>query len=117
MGKVVGFEMNSQEPEKAAKFYAEVFGWKVHEPSWDYWPVTTDENTESNHLQGGISKGPHDYPHGTRVQIEVNSIDHSLSKAVANGAMVLREKMEFDDFYLAYLVDPTGIGIGLIENK
>ncbi len=33
------------------------------------------------------------------------------------GATILREKMEFDDFYLAYLVDPTGIGIGLIQHK
>lgn len=34
-----------------------------------------------------------------------------------NGAMVVRDKMEVDDFYLAYLVDPTGIGFGLIQKK
>lgn len=28
MGRVVGFELNSQDPEKAAKFYSDVFGWK-----------------------------------------------------------------------------------------
>ncbi|SEV96993.1 hypothetical protein SAMN05192557_1064 [Aliicoccus persicus] len=31
--------------------------------------------------------------------------------------MVIRDKMEFDEFFLAYLVDPTGIGIGLIQKK
>ncbi|MDQ0175450.1 putative enzyme related to lactoylglutathione lyase [Bacillus chungangensis] len=31
--------------------------------------------------------------------------------------MVVRDKMEFDEFYLAYLVDPTGNGIGLVQYK
>lgn len=32
-------------------------------------------------------------------------------------AMVVREKMEFDEFYLAYLVDPTGVGFEFIQKK
>ncbi|EON74137.1 hypothetical protein H131_01608 [Lysinibacillus sphaericus OT4b.31] len=35
----------------------------------------------------------------------------------ANGAIIVRDKMELDDFYLAYLVDPTGLGLGLIQKK
>ncbi|MBB4824875.1 putative enzyme related to lactoylglutathione lyase [Sporosarcina luteola] len=115
MGKVVGFELNSQQPEKAIDFYSEVFGWKVAPPNWEYWPVTTADNTGA--INGGISKGPSDYPHGIRIQIEVESIDETISKATGKGALVVREKMEFDDFFLAYLVDPTGLGIGLIETK
>jgi hypothetical protein len=34
-----------------------------------------------------------------------------------NGAMVVRDKMEFEEFYLAYIVDPVGLGLGLIERK
>ena len=113
-GKVVGFELSSQEPEKAAAFYSNVFGWEVSEPKWDYQEVTTGHD---DGIGGGISKGPHDYPHGTRIQIEVVSIDETISAAKKNGAMVVREKMEFDQFYLAYMVDPTGVGIGLIEKK
>lgn len=41
MGRVIGFELNSQEPEKAAAFYAKVFGWEVAAPNWEYWGVTT----------------------------------------------------------------------------
>lgn len=117
MGKVVGFEISSQDPEKATRFYANVFGWEIAEPNWNYWPVQTKKDLSKAGINGGISKGPHDYPHGTRLQIEVDSIDKALAKAVENGAMVVREKMTFDDFYLAYLVDPTGIGFGLIERK
>ncbi|NRF91340.1 hypothetical protein HQN89_09940 [Paenibacillus frigoriresistens] len=52
-----------------------------------------------------------------RIQIEVDNIDEALTKSVESGAQVVRGKMEFDDFYLAYLVDPVGNGIGLIQNK
>ncbi|KAB2332172.1 hypothetical protein F7731_17420 [Cytobacillus depressus] len=90
--------------------------WKVAAPHWDYWAVTTCKNDRPG-IDGGIGKGPNDYPHGTRIQIEVDSIDEAIAKAVESGAMVVREKMEFDEFYLAYLVDPVGLGFGLIENK
>lgn len=116
MGRVIGFELNNQEPEKAAEFYSKVFGWEIAEPHWDYWAVTTGGD-EKPGINGGIGKGPNDYPHGTRIQIEVASIDEVISKAKSNGAMIVRDKMEFDDFYLAYLVDPVGLGFGLIQKK
>lgn len=114
MARIVGFEISSQEPEKAVKFYSTVFEWEIGEPNWGFWPV---KSTGQVDIEGGISKGPHDYPHGTRIQIEVDSIDDTIVKAVDNGAMIVREKMEFEEFFLAYLVDPTGVGFGLIERK
>ncbi|UOR12674.1 VOC family protein [Halobacillus amylolyticus] len=116
MGKVVGFELNSQEPDKAAKFYSEVFGWGISDPQWDYRTVFPNQDTTTS-LNGGISKGPADYPHGTRIQLEVVSLDDAMLKAEDNGAVVVRDKMEFDEFFLAYLVDPTGIGFGLIQKR
>ncbi|WHY88446.1 VOC family protein [Neobacillus novalis] len=116
MGKVIGFELNSQEPEKAAEFYSKVFGWEIAEPKWDYWAVTTGKNIKPG-IDGGIGRGPNDYANGTRIQIEVDSIDEAISNAKNNGAMIVRDKMEFDNFYLAYLVDPVGLGFGLIQKK
>jgi predicted enzyme related to lactoylglutathione lyase len=116
MGRVVSFELSSQNPEQATKFYSSVFGWKVGEPNWDYWPVETGEGAQPG-IDGGISRGPSDFPHGTRMIIEVDSIDTAISDAQENGAKILRDKMEFDDFYLAYLVDPVGISFGLIQPK
>ncbi|MDW0117743.1 VOC family protein [Sporosarcina thermotolerans] len=115
-GNVIGFELNSQEPEKAAEFYSTVFGWEIAKPKWDYRAISTGD-IEHGGINGGIAKGPHDFPHGARIQIEVDLIDEAILKATENGAMIVREKMEFDEFYLAYLVDPTGIGFGLIQNK
>ncbi|OPA73819.1 hypothetical protein BVG16_27470 [Paenibacillus selenitireducens] len=116
MGRVVLFEMNSQDPKRAAEFYSTVFGWKIADPNWGYQPVTTGDNDKPG-IDGGISMGPSDYPHGTRIQIEVEDIEQAISKSKELGAQIVRDKMEFDDFYLAYLVDPVGIGFGLIQNK
>jgi predicted enzyme related to lactoylglutathione lyase len=116
MGRVVSFEMSSQNPEKATEFYSKVFGWKVADPNWGYWPVQT-KGEKSIGIDGGVSKGPADYPHGTRIMLEIDSIDDALEKSKVNGAQILRDKMEFDNFYLAYIVDPVGICFGLIENK
>ncbi len=116
VGKVVGFELNSQDPKKAASFYSTVFGWEISEPHWDYQTVTTTKDQQSG-INGGIAKGPHDYPHGIRLQLEVDSIEEAITKATANGALVVRDKMEFEEFYLAYIVDPVGLGLGLIERK
>jgi len=44
-------------------------------------------------------------------------LDEAISKATQNGAVIVRDKLEFDEFYLAYLVDPTGLGFGMIQNK
>lgn len=116
MGRVVAFEISSKDPERAAHFYGSVFGWKVAAPNWGYHPVTTGEPQQAG-IDGGISKGSHDFPHGTRIQIEVGDIEDAIRKSVENGAQIVRGKMEFDDFYLAYLVDPVGISFGLIQNK
>lgn len=41
MARVVGFEMSSQDPEKAVQFYSAVFGWEMGEPNWGFWPIKT----------------------------------------------------------------------------
>jgi predicted enzyme related to lactoylglutathione lyase len=116
MARVVSFELSSQDPKKAVEFYSNVFNWKVEAAQYDYWPVTTGDDRHPG-INGGISLGPIDYPQGTRIQIEVESIDDTIKKALESGAELVRGKMEFDQFYLAYLEDPTGLGFGLIQKK
>ncbi len=116
MGRVVLFDISSQDPERTANFYSSVFGWKVAEPNWGYHPVKTGEKDKEG-IDGGISLGQTDFPHGVRLQIEVDNIDDAIQRSVDSGGQVVRGKMEFDGFYLAYLIDPVGIGFGLIQNK
>lgn len=116
MNRVVLFELSSQNPEMQAKFFSTVFGWEVSEPQWGYRTAKTGSN-ETLGIDGGIAQGPAEFPQGTRMQIQVHSIDESLEKAIANGAEVSQPKMDLGDFYLAYIVDPTGVHLGLIQYK
>jgi len=116
MNRVVLFELGSQDPEGATKFYANVFDWKIGNPNWDYWPVATGAG-ESSGIDGGIARSPEAVAQRVQVTIQVASIDETMAKAVENGAKADTDKMDFGGFYLAYLFDPQGIRIGLIEYK
>jgi len=45
--RVIHFEINADNPEKATRFYEKVFGWKISK--WkgpvDHWNVSTGEKT------------------------------------------------------------------------
>lgn len=114
MNRVILFDLGSQDPEGATQFYSNVFDWKIGEPNWDYWPVTTGLG---NGIDGGITKSPKDISQRVQITIQVASIDDTISKAVENGAERDMDKMDFGDFYLAYLFDPQGIRFGLIQYK
>jgi uncharacterized protein len=116
MNRVVGFEISSQNAETQSKFYADVFGWDLAEPNWGYYPVKTGPSDKKG-IDGGIAQGPEHFPVGVRLQIQVESINESITKAVEHGATVVQDVMDFGDFKLAYIVDPLGVHYGLIENK
>ncbi|UCC76738.1 MAG: VOC family protein, partial [Anaerolineales bacterium] len=70
MGRVVHFEFNVPNPQRAAEFYQRVFGWKIEK--WqgplDYWLVMTGDEAEPG-IDGGI--GPSDGPAASNVVIDV----------------------------------------------
>ena len=61
MPRVVHFEIQAENPERAARFYTAVFGWTIRK--WDgpleYWLVTTGPADERG-IDGGllIRRGP-----------------------------------------------------------
>ncbi|WP_238323026.1 VOC family protein [Gorillibacterium massiliense] len=115
MNRVIAFEISSQDAASHSKFYADVFGWELGEPNWGYYPAKTGPS-EENGIDGGIAHGPEHFPVGVRLQIEVMSIDESISKVIANGGKVIQDVMDFGDFKLAYIIDPMGVHFGLIEH-
>jgi len=116
MGRVVAFEISSQEAEAQVAFYAKVFGWEVGAPNWGYYPVKTGPSERAG-IDGGVAQGPEHFPVGVRLQIQVDSISDSIAKAIEHGGRVVQDVMDFDGCKLAYLVDPMGIHYGLIEYK
>ena len=55
MPKVIWFEIPADDPGRAAKFYEDVFGWKVEkwDGPFDYWLVTTGPDDEPG-INGAI---------------------------------------------------------------
>jgi len=59
MNRVVHFEIAADEPERAVKFYKEVFSWKIKDMSQgkiEYWLVTTGPEKEVPGVNGGIMR-------------------------------------------------------------
>lgn len=78
MPRVVHFEINVDEPERAVKFYSDVFGWKIQkwEGSIEYWLITTGSSDEPG-IDGGLMK--REEPSATTVNtIDVSSVDEFL---------------------------------------
>ncbi len=114
MNRFTHFELVSDDLEKTAAFYREVFGWKVEkwEGPVDYWMVTSgDESTPG--INGGLMPAGGDFG-GTINTVEVDDIDAAIAKALANGGEVALEKQAIPGVgYQAYFKDNAGIIVGL----
>jgi len=66
MGRVVHFEINAADPERAAMFYESVFDWEIKK--WDgpvdYWLVMTGEDDDG--IDGAIVKRMGENPKALR---------------------------------------------------
>jgi len=116
--RVVHFEIHASDPEKLAKFYAEVFGWNVnHLPQMDYWLFDTGHGGGIN---GGMMRrrGP-SAPDGAPVNafvcsIGVASTKDSFSRALAAGATEALPLHAIPGIgWQAYVKDPDGNLVGI----
>ena len=114
MNRFTHFELVSNDLEKTAEFYREVFGWQINkwEGPVDYWLVMTgDESTPG--INGGLMEqnGPFN---GTINTIQVDDIDAAIAKVKANGGEIILDKDVIPGVgYQAYFKDNTGIMVGL----
>ena len=96
--RIVHFEIGAQDPERAAKFYADTFGWEIKK--WDsgetpYWMVMTGEDEMSAKypgINGGIFGRKVAPPDGEAnayiCTISVDKLDEAMKKVTANGGKV-----------------------------
>ena len=116
MGRVIHFELNADDPERAAKFYRDAFGWKIDK--WrgpeDYWLVATGPGDEPG-IDGAITHrmGPGITTVNT---VDVDDLDAALERAKAAGATVALSKMIVPGVgFLAYIRDTEGNTVGLMQ--
>jgi predicted enzyme related to lactoylglutathione lyase len=121
MPRVIHFEIVADNPERAMKFYKEVFGWEFNK--WDgpqdYWLVKTGEDSEPG-INGGLTPKTNQGSGNTggRItnSIDVPSIDEFSNKISMEGGKVLSPKMPIPGVgYLAICEDTEGISFGIIQ--
>jgi len=116
MPRPVHFELPAADPERAAKFYTDVFGWTIQkfDGPIEYWLVTTGEDGEPG-INGGIHR-PQGPSQVTTNTIGVDDLDATVEKATAAGATVVAPRMAIPGMgWLAYLTDTEGNAFGLME--
>lgn len=90
MPRVIHFEISADQPDRAVKFYSEVFGWRIEkwEGPMDYWLVYTGEGPG---IDGGLAK--RERPSASTINtIGVPSADEYLSEIERCGGKVIMPK-------------------------
>jgi predicted enzyme related to lactoylglutathione lyase len=119
---IVHFEIPADNPERAAKFYRELFGWDIQrfegssegmDKSFEYWMVkTVPTDAQGRPTEQGVNGGlmRRMYPNQPPVNyINVESVDDFVGKAQRLGAKVLMGKSPVPGMgWFAQLNDPEG---------
>jgi uncharacterized protein len=117
MGRVVHFEIPSDDPQKSVEFYSKTFGWKCQKwGEMEYWLADTGQ-TGDNGINGAIIKRQTHFQTIINT-INVGNIEESLEAITRNGGKVLTPVMPLPNIgKIAYFTDPQGNTLGLIEDE
>jgi uncharacterized protein len=123
MDKVVHFEIPFDSKERVARFYSEIFGWKlINVPDYDYTMVhaaDTDANnmvSEKGAINGGMFPRNEDAKQ-PMIVIGVQSVDETIRKVVAAGGRVVTPKQRIPNGSYARVADSEGNVIGLADSS
>ncbi|MBI3207725.1 MAG: VOC family protein [Candidatus Solibacter usitatus] len=110
----IHFELGVVEPERAVKFYEDVFGWKSMK--WGgptpYWLMTTGADEEPG-INGGFMVHEDKQPRTVNT-IGVDDVDAFAAKVQAAGGQLVVPKMAIPGVgWLAYCMDTEGNLFGI----
>lgn len=116
MSRVVHFEIPTDNPERASKFYREVFGWQIQkwQGPMEYWLVTTGPDGQPG-INGGLTRRQPPNS-GTVNTIAVVSVDQAVTNIEAKGGKTVMPKTTLPGVgYLAYCQDTEGNVFGVMQ--
>ena len=134
MNRVIHFEIHADRPERAIRFYENVFGWKFGK--WDpvpagadpaakspeFWLITTGPDTEVG-INGSLLRRRGGSPvdgaptNGYICTIQVTSVDDIAAKVEGYGGKVVLPKMPVPGVgWLAYGKDSEGNIFGFMQD-
>lgn len=120
MNRVIHFEIQADDIDRAKKFYENALGWKINqamskeEGGVDYWLFDTGTGPG---IGGGMYKRPEDDKIYTYdCTILVKDIDKAMEAVKANGGEIIKEKSEISGVGLfATAKDTEGNRFGLMQ--
>lgn len=116
MPRIIHFELPADNPERAAEFYKNVFGWQFQkwEGPQEYWLITTGPKDQPG-INGGLMRRQHPGA-GTCNTVDVASVDGAVTTITKHGGKNVVPKMAIPGVgYLAYCSDPEGNVFGLMQ--
>ena len=121
MSRVIHFEIHAGDPDRAIKFYKNLFDWTFQkwEGPMEYWLVTTGPDDQPG-INGGLLRRQGEIDgHAVIAYVctfDVVDIDASLKTAEANGAQVAVPKMPIPGMgWLVYCKDTEGNIFGMMQ--
>jgi predicted enzyme related to lactoylglutathione lyase len=116
MGRVVHFEIPAELPERAVKFYSDVFGWQIQK--WqgpqEYWLITTGPKDQMG-IDGGILQR-RDPSQPVIDTIAVESLDATVATIEKHGGKIIIPRKPIPGVgWLAYFKDTEGNMFGVLE--
>jgi predicted enzyme related to lactoylglutathione lyase len=123
MPRVIHFEIHAENPERAVRFYSEVFGWSIAKwgGEYDYWLIETGPPTQPG-INGGLvrRRGPgpvENQPVSSYVcTMDVPSADDYARKITEHGGTIAVPKMPIPGVgWLVYAKDTEGNIFGIMQ--
>jgi predicted enzyme related to lactoylglutathione lyase len=116
MPRVVHFEFPVDDPDRATKFYQQVFSWEISK--WpgpmDYWLAGTGAK-DAPGINGAFMRRSPEFKQTVNT-IDVPSLDEYMTKITAAGGSVVTPKTTIPTIgYFAYCTDTEGNVFGIIQ--
>jgi len=111
-------DLNTPDPEKARRFYSDLFGWKMHKDNDD--PSGYIHIQNGDDFIGGVPPAkfnkPGAPPHWL-LYFQVSEVDATAGKAKQSGAKFYLEPMSMENVgRLAVLADPQGAAFAIFKS-
>jgi hypothetical protein len=122
MNRVVHFEIQADNIERAIKFYRDIFGWQIEQWGQEkYWMImTADKDSKEPGINGGLLPRPAKTPgkeQGTNAfacTVDVENFDATAEKILKAGGVVAMPKMAIPGMaWQGYFLDTEGNVFGL----
>ncbi len=124
MNRVVHFEIHTDNPQRTAKFYGDLFGWTFEQwGTQEYWMVmTAPKESKAMGINGGLMPRKGGKPSegmGANAFVcttDVENVDAMVAKAISLGGSLAVPKSAIPGMaWLAYCRDTEGNMFGLFQ--